>query len=550
MDRRDFLRSAGTTAASGYLLATAGGVAAAVDRPQWNQHWLDYLRGPDTHPLIPNVSYAGYRRGEAELPRRRVTAAVTGFGAVGDGVTDCTAAFNAAVEAVGAAGGGVVFVPPGRYLLTGIVWVHHSGVVLRGAGRGRTTLRFEKSLTECYRPAGRNEWSWSGGLVWFIPRELRTALEAANFHGNEGWLDNHDLAEVTADVPRGRRRIPVSDASAFRPGQHVLLLADNTVDNSLLAHLCGDIPGTATYAWETSAKRLRPELTDWPLAENFARYRFPVQVHRVERDAVVLAQPLKIDLRAGWAPRFATLGPVVRESGIEDMTIEMREIQQTAHHLDPGFNGPHFQAALNCWARDIDLWHSDNGFGTTTTKGVTFTGLRVGGRARHHTFICRVQTHDLLVDHFEISKATTPVAAGAAHHGINTEGFSSGNVWSNGIMEGTFDSHRAIPFESVRTAITVTNDGGTGGAGDAGPRWGARFCHWNIDVLGGRAHGVRLEEHAPHSLMVGVRGTTGPTDHPKDFSGELSSVADALDGSALPANLYEAQLRHRLRGGR
>ena len=316
MDRRDFLRSAGTTAASGYLLAaTAGAPAAAVERPQWNRWWREYLANPDAHPLIPNVSYAGYRRGEMPLPRLGVRASVTAFGAVGDGETDCTAAFNEAVEKVGSAGGGTVYVPPGTYRLTGIVWVHHSRVTIRGAGRRRTRLFFDQPLADCYRPSARNEWSWSGGLVWFIPRELRAALEASGFQGNEGWLGNADLTTVNAEVPRGRRRIPVADPSVFRAGQHVLLLADNTTDNTLLAHLAGDVPGTATYPWSTAARRLRPELTDWVLAENFARYRFPVQIHRVERDAVVLAQPVRIDLRAGWSPRFATLGPVVAESG-------------------------------------------------------------------------------------------------------------------------------------------------------------------------------------------------------------------------------------------
>jgi hypothetical protein len=114
-------------------------------------------------------------------------------------------------------------------------------------------------------------------------------------------------------------------------------------------------------------------------------------------------------------------------------------------------------------------------------------------------------------------------------------------------MEGTFDSHRALPFDSVRTAITVTNNGRTGGAGDAGPRWGARFCHWNIEVLDATSHAIRLEEHAPLSAMVGVRGTNGPTDHPKDFTGELSTVVDSLDEPVAPANLYQAQLRARLR---
>jgi hypothetical protein len=181
MERRDFPRSAGTKAASGCPIAASPVVAAASDRPQWNAQWRSYRRG----------------------------------------------AFNEAVERVG----GTVQVPPGTYLLTGVVRVHRSRVAIRGAGRGRT-------------------------------------------------------------------RRPVADPSVFRPGEHVLLLVDDTpdtTDNTLFAHLSGDIPGAATHPWETAAKRLRPEPTDWPLAVNFARYRFPVRVHRVERDAVVRVQPPRTD---------------------------------------------------------------------------------------------------------------------------------------------------------------------------------------------------------------------------------------------------------------
>ena len=39
---------------------------------------------------------------------------VTRFGAVGDGSTDCTQAFAAAIAACNRAGGGHVVVPPGR----------------------------------------------------------------------------------------------------------------------------------------------------------------------------------------------------------------------------------------------------------------------------------------------------------------------------------------------------------------------------------------------------------------------------------------------------
>ena len=57
---------------------------------------------------------------------------VKDFGAKGDGVTDDTAAFGRAFAAVSAYGGGVVYVPPGRYRV-GKLFVP-SGCVLTGAG--------------------------------------------------------------------------------------------------------------------------------------------------------------------------------------------------------------------------------------------------------------------------------------------------------------------------------------------------------------------------------------------------------------------------------
>jgi len=57
---------------------------------------------------------------------------VKDFGARGDGVTDDTAAFGRAFAAVSAYGGGVVYVPPGRYRV-GKLFVP-SGCVLTGAG--------------------------------------------------------------------------------------------------------------------------------------------------------------------------------------------------------------------------------------------------------------------------------------------------------------------------------------------------------------------------------------------------------------------------------
>jgi hypothetical protein len=61
---------------------------------------------------------------------------VKDFGAVGDGVTDDTAAIQAAIDYIGGAGGGTVIIPPGEYLASELV-CYWRGVEIKGSGCGR-----------------------------------------------------------------------------------------------------------------------------------------------------------------------------------------------------------------------------------------------------------------------------------------------------------------------------------------------------------------------------------------------------------------------------
>lgn len=65
---------------------------------------------------------------------------VLDYGAVGDGVADDTAAIQAAINVVAAAGRGVVFLPPGIYLITSALTVNTKFVTVRGAGWGATRI--------------------------------------------------------------------------------------------------------------------------------------------------------------------------------------------------------------------------------------------------------------------------------------------------------------------------------------------------------------------------------------------------------------------------
>nr|MBA3705908.1 T9SS type A sorting domain-containing protein [Bacteroidota bacterium] len=143
-----------------------------------------------------------------------------------------------------------------------------------------------------------------------------------------------------------------------------------------------------------------------------------------------------------------------------------------------------------------------------------------------------------------------------AHHGVNTEMWSSGNVWSKGLQKaGTFDSHRAMSFDYIRTECVVANDKGSGpgGANDAGPFVGKRTVHWNVNIfidpnypLANTASNGGLYVYQPKQYsmgaLVGIRGAAMNTTE-----GWAMPVGDkgviVTDDNKIPTivNLYEAQ---------
>ncbi|MDR2776081.1 MAG: discoidin domain-containing protein [Tannerella sp.] len=89
-------------------------------------------------------------------PDRKVLYVVTDseFGAVPDAVTDNTAAIRRALEKAGSEGGGIVFLPPGKYRVNGDLTVP-SGVELKGASDLASVPKGQGSIIEIY--AGKND---------------------------------------------------------------------------------------------------------------------------------------------------------------------------------------------------------------------------------------------------------------------------------------------------------------------------------------------------------------------------------------------------------
>ncbi|MCP9208440.1 glycoside hydrolase family 55 protein [Streptomyces cucumeris] len=510
--------------------------------------WQEFTGNPYKHPQIPNVAFAGYDRG-ADLPRPAVVVDATAYGARNDGSADASGAINTAIAEAGERGGGAVLLPAGRYRVDDVVLVGHSDVVLRGEGSGRTTLFVTRPLEEMIGAygSGKSAWSWCGGAVWVSHRDRYRSFTGAVRGGEDphgGWTGNaRDLATtltgISSPAARGDFELSVADSRGLTPGRRVLLQLDDDREHSLLKHLCGDIPGASTYDWSKQPRMLRQ-----------APFTWPVSIASVTGTEVTLAQPLPLDVRLGWRPRLTTMGPAVTGAGVEGLTIEMRKVRQARHLQDRGYNGLTFQCAWDCWADDVRVVHSDNGILLYAAKGVTLRRTTIAGRGRHHSYTCNLQSHDNLIQDFTIERFTERVPGGAVHHGLDVETLSCGNVWSRGEMhQGTFDTHRGLPFHNVRTEITVNNDGRPAGGEDAGPLHGARFTHWNINVTNRRAGCIKIDDVAPYSATVGVSqmSRSGPAGRPV-FGGPLHArLAYDGDTSLRPSNLYEAQ--RALRGG-
>lgn len=512
------------------------------------QLWEAYQRDPDRHPNIPNCSYAGYAAGEAALPEPRVVADVKAHGARGDGRTDDTAAFTAALAAAANAGGGAVLAPAGTYRIEGLVHMKYDGVVLRGEGPGRTILDFPLPLSKVVGPrvsSGKSAWSWCGGLVWIGPGDTFSAdgkLIADAGAGQapwEFWRPGPRLARATSAAKAGDRTLVVDSGARLKPGAMVLVTYANPPDFELLKAVCG-VAAFDKYNWAGAR---------WITTEAYPCWQWPVVIEAVKGNTVTLKQPLRLDVRPAFGVEFHELSSAVRGAGVERMTIRNHAPPDHRHLTNAGHNAVYVNRAYDCFVRDLEIRSTENGVVLAAAKNVTVTGIAfTGPEMHHHTLACRVNSHDNLFEDFVVDGPTR------VKHGINTEWLSSGNVWRRATLKkGTFDSHRAISFDSIRTDITLRNDAdGPGGDALAGPFLGKRVVHWNIRIEDSprRIPGefVNHPDCLPMGALVGIQGAAR-VDKPSPASAPGDKHCLIADEGVAPAigDLYEAQLRLRIR---
>lgn len=127
------------------------------------------------------------------------------------------------------------------------------------------------------------------------------------------------------------------------------------------------------------------------------------------------------------------------------------------------------------------------------------------------------------------------------------------------MKQGTFDTHSAIPFDFLRTDITMVNnaESNPGGATQTGLYAGRRVAHWNVRILentrpaADRGLYVNQPSQFTTSAIVGIQGNPAVPGDTVDLCTKPPYHMPSVDKDVLvldantvpfPVNLYDAQV--------
>lgn len=489
-------------------------LCAEEPRPESSSLWGEQGELWQPTSRLTDFSYAGYHRGETDLPLRNPDVSVKDFGAVGDGAHDDTAAFQACLAR---SGGKVIAVPAGAYLITGILTLDQSGTILQGAGPEKSRLVFSKPLNDIAPNWGAtttgqrtSNYSWSGGFVAI-----------------KGKINQQTMASVASPRQRGQNQLVVDDISKFKVGQSIYLIASDTEEQTLANHLYQGDAGPMDNLGPRTAINWAAKVV---FIDNSSR-------------TLTLDRSLTADIRTEWAPKLCELRSTVEEVGVEGLGFEFPNQPYLGHFTELGFNAIALSGVRNCWVRQVVVWNCDSGIFVSGIQN-TVTDLHLRSQRQvektrratgHHGVTLGGQ--DNLLSNFVVETRFM--------HDITVTRGSSGNVVSQGRgLDICFDHHRYAPYANLFTEIDVGEGSRmfqSGGGASLGRHSAAWTTFWNIQ-------------------------SQRPIDWPAGWSPELINIigVNARTSSMLgenqqarwfeaippkhlsPSNLYQSQLSKRL----
>lgn len=277
--------------------------------------------------------------------------------------------------------GQVVYLPAGNYKISGSIIVN-KGVVLRGDGPGKkgqggTQIRAE------------------------LPANSSAAIYLANL-----WPTYDKAINVTANVIKGSKTIPVQNGALFSPGDIVQI--DQLDDLSYVD------PGGCRW-WK------RPDYG--PASSGLRSLGQTVEVVSVNRNILTIATPLHLNFNLSFSPQvFKPTGPKtpsgnsVKYAGLEDIYVTGGQN-----------NNIHIMNCAFCWVSNVE---SDGTTPLQTTAGDGKAGPGNGMKGAHLQID---RSYKVVVRDSYFHDATNIVQGGGAY-GISLGAHTSDSLIENNII--------------------------------------------------------------------------------------------------------------------
>lgn len=486
-----------------------------------------------TEPILPDFSYSGYHYFNKPVPDvAHPVFDVTTYGAIpNDDVSDQPAIVSA-IAAAEENGRGVVFFPPGEFLVNTDadkndegynepIYIHSSNIVLRGSGsrRGGTVIRM---------------------VNYMVPLPDRPGAVPRMFHFQPVSFARSTLARITESAERETFWITVNNASRLSVGQWIWV-----------SMTVRDAEGINAFIAPRSSAGLAE------LFEAGLDIREEHSIAEIQGNRVRLNAPLHTRVNQGVAVYSL---PHLEEVGVEDISFHGSFFESFVHHLNlihnAGWKMIAFNRCVNSWVRRVSFMHISGALNFVSSAAVSVYQATIAGNKGHTAF----NSQGSYGIWFGLSEdiagqapySTVPLidaqrntrAIPGQHHGTGMSHVSTGNVIYRYDMspDQPLDIHKTDP--SYANLYDFVSNGRLSGSSGGGvpPHHLRRLVFWNYNHGGDVTHydfwAGYLKFLFP--IIVGFHG------NPATFNESDLEVLESNGEAVEPVSLFDAQLALRL----
>lgn len=478
-----------------------------------------------TIPMLPDYSYAGYRLGDKPIPEvgslNLPFFYVTDYGAIADDNKSDQEAIQLAINAAEENNGGVVFFPPGEFLIntdstnTRPITIKKSNIILKGS-----------SSTPC------------DGTIINMVKHMQGKFKNKYmffFHSEDKVQTVGSI--LTKSANRGDFVVHVKDAHKFKSKKHVKI-GTTSKDSAFINK----------YLDNKTPRKIWSQILEEGVKLT--------EIHKIKsidslNSTITFKNPIIDDINSDINFSIKSI-ELLKNCGFEDIHFKGNFFLDFKHHLnyihDSGWSAINMFEVTNSWVRRCKFSNVNNVIKMDRSFSSTLTTLVADGNRAH--FLTNVSFESTGILQALIWDNTNK----GQWHGADFSGRSCNSVaWRIEAPKGRgFDMHATQPRTNL---VDLYNSGGIAEAGGHYTRnpnhltgltiWNQKrngktdisnYNWWNIDC-----NSNYCGTNVVNPIIVGMHGNTKTTFNQSNVKYEESNGA-----KVSPESLYEAQLEHRL----